>query len=65
MAKKKTLKQEVGRKAARETLDIMADDMPDGAYFAMAEEMGLDIEDFIDDEDDNDDYVHDTDMECR
>lgn len=36
-------------KAARmDLLNDVAGDMPDGAYFAMAEEFGIDIEDFID-----------------
>lgn len=37
-------------KAARiEVLDCIADDMSDGAYFAMAEDMGIDIDDFMED----------------
>lgn len=36
------------RQIQRETLDIIGGDLSDGAYFAMAEEMGLDIEDFYD-----------------
>lgn len=31
-----------------DVLNSIADDLPDGAYFAMAGEMGIDFEDFID-----------------
>jgi hypothetical protein len=35
------------RKIDVDTFDCIAGDLSDGAYFAMAEEMGLSIEDFI------------------
>ncbi len=41
---KKKTKTEI--QAQIEVLDIIGGDLPDGAYFAMAEEMGLDISDF-------------------
>ena len=37
------------KKVRRQVFECVAgDDMPDGAYFAMAEEFGLEPEDFID-----------------
>ena len=44
----RTIRQRYGKEGARAVLDGM-DDLPDGAYFAMAEELGLDVEDLIDD----------------
>lgn len=40
--RKKTIAEECGVDAAIEVLDCIGGDLPDGAYFAMAEEMGLD-----------------------
>ena len=34
----------------RDVFECIADDLPDGAYFAMAQEFGLEPEDLIDDE---------------
>ena len=34
----------VGKEGARAVLDDIGDDLPDGAYFALAEDLGLDIE---------------------
>lgn len=35
--------------ARRAAFEMMAEDLPDGAYFAMAEEFGLSPEDLVDD----------------
>lgn len=35
------------KEGAIAAFECMADDLPDGAYFAMAEEFGLDVEDLI------------------
>lgn len=48
--RKQTIKDRVGAKAAKDVLDTIADDLPDGAYLAMAEEFGLDIDDLCADE---------------
>lgn len=49
MDKKKTLKEEMkhfDKKTKKAVFESVADDdMPDGAYFAMAEEFGLEPED--------------------
>jgi hypothetical protein len=39
----------VPKAVRKELLDDIGDDLPDGAYFALAEEMGLEVEDLIDD----------------
>lgn len=37
--------KKTSKKERKELFEIMADDLPDGAYFAMAQEMGLEPED--------------------
>ncbi len=40
------------KRTRKDVFDCVAsDDLPDGAYFAMAEEFGLEPEDLIEDED--------------
>ena len=42
-------RRSLSRMSKRDRIDLLddiADDMPDGAYFAMADEMGIDVEDF-------------------
>lgn len=50
MTHKRTIKDKVGARAAKDVLDTVADDLPDGAYLAMAEEFGLSTEDLCADE---------------
>lgn len=45
--KKQNPTQGMSKQDKIDLLDSIADDMPDGAYFAMAEEMGIQIEDFL------------------
>lgn len=50
--KNRSLKQALGPLSKRDRIDLLNDfagDMPDGAYFAIAAEMGIDTEDFADD----------------
>ena len=45
----KEILEQSDKKIAREILDDVYGDLPDGAYFAVAEEFGLEPEDFIED----------------
>lgn len=38
---------EVGKEGARAVLDSIGEDLSDGAFFALADELGLEIEDLI------------------
>jgi hypothetical protein len=44
-----TIREEFGTDAALTVLEGY-DDLPDGAYFAVAEELGLSVEDFVGDD---------------